>query len=41
MESHAGQAETYGRGVRAATGLEVKDVVLVFARTGGEAGLER
>ena len=41
MEGHAGQAETYGRGVGAATGLEVKDVVLVFARTGAEARLER
>jgi ATP-dependent helicase/nuclease subunit A len=41
MEGHAGQAETYGRGVGAATGLEVSDVVLVFARTGAEAGLKR
>jgi len=41
MESHAGQAETYGRGVGAATGLDVSDVVLVFARTGAEARLER
>ncbi|MEJ7717452.1 MAG: PD-(D/E)XK nuclease family protein [Thermoleophilaceae bacterium] len=40
MEGHAGQAETYGRGVGAATGLEVNDVVLVFARTGAEARLE-
>jgi ATP-dependent helicase/nuclease subunit A len=39
MEGHTGQAETYGRGVGAATGLEVKDVVLVFARTGAEARL--
>jgi len=40
-ESHAGQAETYGRGVGAATGSDVKHVVLVFARTGAEARLER
>jgi ATP-dependent exoDNAse (exonuclease V) beta subunit len=37
VEGHAGQAETYGRGVEAATGFEVSDVVLVFARTGAEA----
>jgi ATP-dependent helicase/nuclease subunit A len=36
MESHRGQAETYSRGVGAATGVEVNDVVLVFARAGTE-----
>jgi ATP-dependent exoDNAse (exonuclease V) beta subunit len=41
MESHAGQAQAYCRGVGAATGLEVNDVVLVFARTGAEARLEQ
>jgi ATP-dependent helicase/nuclease subunit A len=39
MASHAGQAETYGRGVEAATGLDVKDVVLVFARGRAEERL--
>ena len=39
-EGHSGQAETYARGVGAATGLGVSDVVLVFARTGAEAGLK-
>jgi hypothetical protein len=37
IEGHAGQAETYGRGVGAATGLDVSDVVLVFARRQGSS----
>jgi len=36
MQSHRNQAETYARGVAAATRAPVSDVVYVFARAGVE-----